>query len=343
MSRNRTVLFYCLVFSLFLIGQLNAQLPDPNVLFQDDPEKPKPVVLDSSTAEILGSETLTDYELAKLAIPEYPWNLDLQAKVNSSQSSYSNNWDGSEQGSYVWTADINGRAEKQINPYSNTRTTYRLTFGQTHTQDNETRYWSIPTPSTDRIDIESILRFTLGAIVDPFASARYQSSFLDLRNKDKDYFINPMKFTETFGIARAFFKEKSAELLIRGGFALRQDWDRNYLLNEVKLLRGERWTYDGGLDMVADLKLPLFKERVSFISRLSVYQALFFSEADKIAGLQGSNDWQMVDFDLESSFSSSITKYLSVSLDIWWRYDKEVDKKGRLKQALSLGLAYSFL
>jgi len=340
MSRNYTVLLTVLLGIFMLSGVCSAQLPDPNALFSGEPEEPKPVVLDSTTAEILASETLTAYELAKLEVPEYPWEIAVQLKINSSQSSYSNNWDGSEKGSYVWNADFSGTFQKQLNHYSNSRTTYRLAYGQTHTQDNTTRYWKIPTPSTDRIDIESLMLFTLGAIVDPFAAGRVESSFLDARDSDKDFYNNPVKFTESIGMARAFLKEDKKELLVRAGFALKHSWDRNALLDEEKDLRGKRWTDDGGLDMVTDFKYPLLNNKINFKARLSIYQAFFYSEADKEKNEAYSDYWKMVDLDLESSFSASITDHLNVSLDIWWRYDKEIDKQGRLKQAISLGINF---
>ena len=50
--------------------------------------------------------------------------------------------------------------------------------------------------------------------------------------------------------------------------------------------------------------------------------------------------WKEVDVNWENNVSVSVARYVTVSLYIQLLYDKEIAKKGRFKETLSLGLAY---
>ncbi len=61
-----------------------------------------------------------------------------------------------------------------------------------------------------------MFRFTLGLVVDPFASLRWESQFMDERGTEVKN-LNPNIFTESFGVARMFIKEDNKELSARLG------------------------------------------------------------------------------------------------------------------------------
>ena len=111
-----------------------------------------------------------------------PWKIDANLNLTTGLNSYSNNWVGGEAGSFTWGSQFLGVAEKQISAILNTKTTLNLQFGQTVEQDKVTKQWSVPQKSTDLIDGLELLRFTLGAWVDPFISVRAISQFLDGSN-----------------------------------------------------------------------------------------------------------------------------------------------------------------
>ncbi|MCB2199147.1 hypothetical protein KQI63_07055 [bacterium] len=271
------------------------------------------------------------------------WELSLESNLSVNQTTYSDNWDGSEQGAYTWTSLVNGRAQKQLDEIYNSRTTLRLEFGQTHTQNPVTKDYLAPTVSADRIDLESILRADYGLALDPFVAGRFQSQFLDSRDPAEDFYINPMRFTESIGISKPLLKTENRELLTRLGFALHENLDRNALLDATTNEYGSDWTYDGGLELVADFKTPLLQDQVTYTGRLSLYQALFYSESDKLEGTPSETDWQALDVEFESTFTAAIAGHLNVSLDLRLLYDRQISKGGRLKQALALGLGYTFI
>ncbi len=281
-----------------------------------------------------------------LAIPVIlcaePWDVTIDASLMLSQNAYSDNWTGGETGSVIWTINSNLAAKKILSPKLSSKTTLKLAFGQTHNQDGNTDNWSTPVKSTDLIDFETLLRFTLGAVVDPFAAGRIETQFLDAGDPTKSRMFNPLKFTESAGISRVFIEEEKRELTVRLGMGIRQYLDRDVLVDSVAGRRENQTSSDGGLEMVTDFTTPPAQERISYTAKLTLFKALFYSESDGLEGQPNENYWKTIDLNWENIFSAGITDYLMVNLYVQLLYDKEIDLAGRFKQTLSLGLTYKF-
>ena len=52
--------------------------------------------------------------------------------------------------------------------------------------------------------------------------------------------------------------------------------------------------------------------------------------------------WRAPDINWETVFTASITKYLMVNLYTQLLYDKQIDRAGRFKQTLGLGLSWKY-
>jgi len=87
------------------------------------------------------------------------------------------------------------------------------------------------------------------------------------------------------------------------------------------------------------LKLTL-SETLSYTSKLSLYKALFFSGSDEVEGTPQENYWKAIDVNWENRLSAAVSKYVTVSLYTQLIYDKEIDRRGRFKETLSLGITY---
>jgi hypothetical protein len=269
-----------------------------------------------------------------------PWDFSVDVSLMSTQSAYSDNWAGSETGSLIWTFNTNAIAQKAISPVVYNKNTLKLSYGQTHNQDGMTEKWQSPSKSTDLIDFESVFTFTLGGWADPFASARLESQFFSGGdNLVESTVFNPLKFSETAGVAKTLLKEDNKDWSIRLGAGFRQFNVRTVPVNGDKT---SDTSVDGGLEFVSDYRSPMFDNAVTFSSKLNVYQALYYSKADDLEGLPNEEYWKAVDINWENIFTANITKYLMVNLYLQLLYDKEVDLGGRLKQTLSLGLTYNF-
>lgn len=266
-----------------------------------------------------------------------PWKLSLDASIMLSQSGYSDNWTGGEAGSVTWASNINGTAEKQLHPKVLNKNTLKLAFGQTHIQEKDTKNWDHPQKSTDLIDFESTFRMTLGSFVEPIFAFRALSQFVDYGDPTQKKYINPAVLTETAGIAKVFIKEEKREFITRLTAGVRQHIDQKRVDPNPTV------EHDVGFEFVADFKTPLAGDRIDYTSKLSVFQDFYYSEADRLKGLPQENDWKSPDVNWENIFTASITKYLMVNLYAQLLYDKQVDKAGRFKQTLSLGLTFKLI
>jgi hypothetical protein len=267
-----------------------------------------------------------------------PWKKNMDLNLTLTQNSYSDNWTGGEAGNLSWVANANSGFEKQLSEKVNSKTTIKLAFGQTHSQDQESKKWAKPTKSTDLIDIESLARFTLKLWVDPYLAFRFESQFLDASYPRLKRYVNPKKVTESGGVSRQFYKTEKDEILSRLGFALRQIITEDIVDTTARNTEVNS-TNDGGIESVTDAKLTL-SDKLSYTSKLSIYKALFYSKSDKLKGTPQQDYWKEVDVNWENTISAAVAKYVTVSLYVQLLYDKEVSKKGRFKETLSLGLTY---
>jgi hypothetical protein len=270
------------------------------------------------------------------------WNVASDINLTLTQNAYSDNWTGGETGGLSWTLNSNTLAERQLTPGLHLRNVLKLSFGQTHSQDEETKEWARPVKSTDQVDLDSVLRFTRGWVVDPFLSGRVETHFLDVSDPEKSRALNPIVFTEGAGIARVFIKEENREWVTRLGGAFRQHMDRD-ALQEGATERETVTTSDAGAEFVSEFRTPLADGAITLTSDLTVYQALYYSESDELEGLPNEDDWKSPDINWENTFAASITEHLVVNLYVQLLYDKEIDDDPRFKETLSLGFTFRLL
>lgn len=315
----------------------------------------------------------------------YPY---LEGGFNLTQSAFSNNWAGGDQGSVVWTAILTGRLENQLSAKVNWWNQLKLAFGQTHKQtddpgDPDKRVWEKPEKSTDLVDYETIFRFTLGGAIDPFVAGRFESQFVDASDPlGRNLTLNPLKFKEGIGAARLIIDEEDRQLLTRLGFSLRQGIRRTFVNSTDATDTGttSHTETDGGIESVTDYNTKILNDRVTWTSKLTLYQPLFYSGKTDLEDVTEANlraadlDPDVADFttqfevDFENIFSAQITKIISVNLYTRFVYDKydnsvaplveedgtitednaatirgAIRKAGQFKQTLAVGLTYRFI
>jgi hypothetical protein len=306
------------------------------------------------------------------------WYPTLEAGFNLTQSAYSDNWAGGDKGSVVWTAILNSTLENQLNEKTNWFNELKLAFGQTH-QQRANREWDRPEKSTDLVQYETVLRFTLGWHLDPYASGRFESQFHDASDPyGRTLMLNPVELKEAVGFARHIINEEDRSLLSRLGVAFRQTNRRLFSDPAPSDATESEFAHDGGVEWVTDYKTKVFEDKVSWTSKLIVFQPIFSSEkptfedltADQLTASGVDADvadfTTMVDIDWENVFTTQITKIISVNLYVRWVYDKydnsvppkldehgdlanpmdvnaAIRKSGQFKQTLAIGLTYRFL
>lgn len=269
-----------------------------------------------------------------------PWQATLDANLMATQNAYSNSWTGGEAGALSWATNWNFVGQRQFNAKWHSKNSIKLAFGQTHSQEQESKRWMKPVKSTDLIDFESMWRMTLGLFVDPFAAVRLESQFLDASQADNSRYGNPLKFTESLGAAKSLFKEKDRELTFRLGAAFHQETNKRVII-DLAGTKKDFTSSNGGAEFVTDYKTPVGSDKISYTGKLTVYKAVFNSNNSELAGLPNENYWKAPDVSWENGLVANISKYLMVNLYLQMLYDKEVDHRARFKQTLSLGLTYS--
>lgn len=270
------------------------------------------------------------------------WSLGADANLMLAQNAVSNNWTGGETGSVSWTSNLACFAEKQLHKKIHNRNTLELAFGQSYSQRKENKVWEKPVKSTDIIKLESILRFTFGLLVDPFVAGKIESFFFDDSDPEMDRYVNPTTFTESFGLAKVLIKDGGREWTARLGTGFRQHLDRDALVDPVANKRENLTTNDGGLEFVHEFTTPLANDKIVLINRVTVFQAVFYSEAEKVKGLPSEDYWRAPDVNWENIFAGNVTEHIMVNLYTQLFYDKELDLGAQFMQTLSLGLTYSF-
>jgi hypothetical protein len=197
-----------------------------------------------------------------------------------------------------------------------------------------TKAWDKPAKSEDKVRYDGIVKLTKGWFVDPYGAFSAESQFLDDSGLKKRY-LNPLELTESTGLSKYLVNIPDKHVTstrVGAGFRQRFTTFDDSLGNEIS-----NTVYDGGAEWVTDMKLGSAASAYSFISKLTLFQALFNSESDSL-----NDDWKEVDVNWDNGFYAKVTTVIQVGLTWQLLYDKEISKAGRLKQTLSLGIAYTF-
>ena len=181
--------------------------------------------------------------------------------------------------------------------------------------------------------------------------------------------LNPIKLKETAGFARVFEKTEKSEFVSRLGFGFRQTFGKSFVDPATK----EKESFssnDGGFEWQTTMKRPLLQERVLYEGGLLVFAPLFYSKSDALQQFDDLNllsddvagYWKVPDVNFINSFTTNVTKVITVNLLLHFVYDKfdtkanvdaavasgtpdeiarNIRKAGQFKQVLSLGLTYN--
>lgn len=266
----------------------------------------------------------------------------IDLSLTLSQNAYSDNWVGGDAGNLSWISLGNITRQDYFDSAWHWRNTLNLGYGQTHSQDPETNRWLKPRKSTDKIDFESLLRYLRFAALPPYASVRAISQFEDASTPDHKLHLNPIQLTEAAGLSRQVYKKGDDELLTRAGLGLRQLIQRSFSDSTFENTSTATST-DGGVEWVTDASYKIPGSSIGYKGKLTTFKALYYSKSKDLKGLPNEDYWKAIDVNWENTFSAQVSKYIVVSLNLQWLYDKEVDLGGRFKQTLSVGLAWKNL
>lgn len=310
-----------------------------------------------------------------------PWDFGATVGLNLSQSAFSDNWAGGDEGSINWVLKADLTAQRQFSETMNWSNSLQLAYGQTSKQSTESgeRSWDPPDKTTDLIQFESLARFTLHRWADPYLGFRLESQFVDQSDPaGRELLFHPLRLKESGGVARVFEKTETTELISRVGFGFRQNIGRAFTDSTGIADDSEGFTTtDGGFEFQTNATYPLAGGKIQYKGEVLVFWPLFYSSSGDLedydalalaadpAHEEVADFWKAPDVNFQNTFDAKITEWLSVNLYTQLIYDKfdaatDVDvtrpfsqldgdvqggirKSGQFKQTLALALSYRFL
>ena len=117
----------------------------------------------------------------------------------------------------------------------------------------------------------------------------------------------------------------------RLGAALKQTITRNY---------PSPYADDPETDKIEKIKSEIGAESVTDISWKISETSLFTSKLELFSALTAVDE---IDVNWDNIFTTKISKYFNINLNVKLFYDKDISAKRQLKQALALGLTYNFI
>ncbi len=265
------------------------------------------------------------------------WYRSADLTLNLTQSAFSDNWHGGENGALAWSAVINATADRAFTDGVVWNHVLKLRFGQQYQQVRHadgTRGWKKPEKSEDKIDYETIARLRKGWKVDPYVSGRWESRFLDVSDDaGRTLLVNPMTFRESAGVARTVYEQGDESALVRLGATARQNVRRAFV-DAVGTATQTRTTHDAGVELQFDAHLRVLGERVVWLSKATVYKPLAWSKTDVFDALGASalaaagldpdvRDFALsTDVDWQNDFSTRVTEWLAFNVYVEIAYDR---------------------
>lgn len=253
-----------------------------------------------------------------------PWKHSLAGAVNLTQVALKD-WAQGGEDAVAWALTLNGKSTygKDKIDWNNT---YKIAFGQSKLGDQGVR------KTDDKISLGTTLTYKVGTYVNPYIGATLKTQFARGYNYGGpakvgiSQFFDPAYLTQSAGVGY----QPITQVKTRLGLAMREIFTRDFnsFTDKAKTAKIEKSKFDGGFEAVVETEWPL-NETTLFSSKLEVF-----------APVKELGDTS-VDFD--NTLSIKAGKFVTVNLNVQIVDDATASKKTQIKQAIALGLSYTFL
>ena len=256
---------------------------------------------------------------------EYGWQKGLVGNLNLTQTQF-DNWTQGGENAFAWQLNINGKALRDEEKYK-WDNSGKVSYGQAKLADIEVR------KSVDEIKLESVFTYLLGVYVNPYVAASSETQFTtgyeysEDSKTDVSAFLDPGYFSQSVGLGY----EPVREFKTRLGFAFHETITSDYPVP---------YADDPDTDEVEKIKVEPGLESVTDFSKSLIGNILLTSKLEIFSNLKGVDE---IDVKWDNIFSAKISKYIDVNFNIKFLYDRDSSEKRQLKQALAVGLTYTFL
>lgn len=261
----------------------------------------------------------------KKEAPQYGWQKEMVGSLNLSQTSF-DNWSQGGENSLAWQLNLNAKFVNEQEKYRWT-SSGKLSFGMVRVGSDVTK------KSVDEIKLESVLTYKMGGFVNPFISATGETQFtkgynyaVEPRMAISD-FLDPGYFTQAVGLGYTPVDWIKTRL----GAALKETVTRHF---------PQPYADDPATAKIEKTKVEYGAESTTDFSRKLAENVLLTSKLELFSNLKAFDE---IDVRWDNVLAAKVAKYLDVNFNFKLFYDKDISSKRQLKQALSLGLTYSFL
>jgi hypothetical protein len=257
--------------------------------------------------------------------PKYGWQKEMVGGLNLTQTSF-DNWAQGGENQLAWQINLN---TKFVNDQEKTNwaNTGKFTYGNTKSGKEQAK------KSIDEIKLESVLTYKLGVLINPFVAATGETQFAPGYNYGTEpktqlsAFMDPGYIRESAGLGI-----KPNEIVkTRLGVALKQTITSDYpapYADDPKTTKIEKIKNEVGGESVTDVSWKI-SENSLFTSKLELFSAL--------------KSLEETDVNWDNILTTKISKYFNVNFNFKLFYDRDISKMRQIKQAIALGVSYSFL
>ncbi len=271
--------------------------------------------------------------------PKY-WHTDISVGLDANQLSLNNNWKSGGKGNFTWKIYTRMEYKYQREKF-NWKNSLYCAFGQISVQEDEN--WRAPEKSTDILDFDSVLKLTLKKFIDPYVAISLDTQFHEGYNpKSKKLvsrFANPLRLSQSAGMARNISKKKIFQLTTRVGYAAKEVIATKRSLRKLWTGDETKWRkIDGGFEWLTESKSE-FGKGIVLTNKLKVFQALFSSINPQ---KDPQKNWKKTDVYWEQMFNAKLTQYVVFNVVVKFIYDRDTSKGGQFLENASLGLSYKF-
>jgi len=275
---------------------------------------------------ILNSYTLAQENAEeKKEEPKYGWQKEMVGGLNITQTSF-DNWTQGGENSFAWQLNLNFKFINDQEKFS-WANSGKLTYGSTKTGGQEIR------KSIDEIKLESVYTYKLSKFLNPFVAGTGETQFAPGYDYSTDpetqlsALFDPAYFRESVG----FGYKPNNSIQTRFGGAMKQTITSEFpqpFADDPKTTEIEKIKNELGVESVTDLNWKI-SDNSLLTSKLELFSAL--EALDKI------------DVKWDNVLATKISKYFNVNFNFKLFYDKDISPKRQIKQAIALGLTYTFL
>jgi len=254
-----------------------------------------------------------------------PWKKAVVGGLNMTQTGF-DNWSAGGENAFAWQLSFSYKfvQDKEKTKWSNTG---KFAYGATKTGAAETR------KSVDEIKLESVLTYKLGSKINPYAAFNGDTQMAAGYNYKTDpstqvsAFMDPGYFRESLGAGY----DIREGLATRLGFSMKQTLTTDYPIpyaDDVETVEIETVRSEAGLESVTDLSIPV-SETSQITSKLELFSA--FGALDE------------TDVNWDNTLAVKVSEYLNINVNLQLVYDKDISAKRQIKQAMALGVNYTFI